>query len=352
MNNIIISGIQQVGIGVSNLQEAWKWYRKHFGTDIRIFEDEAEAKLMLPYTGGQPRSRHAALALNMQGGGGFEIWQYKGRIPESPKQPVMLGDYGIFAVKIKSKNVRASHDLYTSDGLQVSALMKDPQGADNFFVNDPYGNYFQIVSGNSWFSDEHKLTGAAYGAVLGVSDIEKSKEFYKEILGYDEVLYDTTASFDDLANIPGGGNTYRRVLLKHSKSREGAFSKVLGDSQLELLQVTNRDATSIFHDRFWGDLGFIHLCYDINGMALLREKCISLGHPFTVDSSNSFDMGQAAGHFSYIEDPDGTLIEFVETHKVPILKKLGWYLNLRERDPQKSLPRWMLKALAFNRVKD
>ena len=33
-------------------------------------------------------------------------------------------------------------------------------------------------------------------------------------------------------------------------------------------------------------------------------------------------MGEAAGHFSYIQDPDGTLIEFVETHKVPILKKL------------------------------
>ena len=352
MNNIIISGIQQVGIGVSNLNEAWKWYRKYFGTDIRIFEDEAEAKLMLPYTGGQPRSRHAALALNMQGGGGFEIWQYKGRTPEGPKEPALLGDYGIFAVKIKSKDVNASHQQYIADGLSVSTLLKDPEGKENFFVNDPYGNYFQIVNGNSWFTDENKLTGAAYGAVLGVSDIEKSKAFYKDILGYDQVVYDSTASFDDLTDIPGGKNTYRRVLLKHSKSREGAFSKVLGDSQLELLQVTNRKATNIFRNRLWGDLGFIHLCFDINGMALLREKCSSLGHPFTVDSSNSFDMGQAAGHFSYIEDPDGTLIEFVETHKVPILKKIGWYLNLRKRDPQKSLPRWMLKSLAFNRVKD
>ena len=204
MNNIIISGIQQVGIGVSNLNEAWKWYRKYFGTDIRIFEDEAEAKLMLPYTGGQPRSRHAALALNMQGGGGFEIWQYKGRTPEGPKEPALLGDYGIFAVKIKSKDVNASHQQYIADGLSVSALLKDPEGKENFFVNDPYGNYFQIVNGNSWFTDENKLTGAAYGAVLGVSDIEKSKAFYKDILGYDQVVYDSTASFDDLNDIPGG----------------------------------------------------------------------------------------------------------------------------------------------------
>ena len=62
-------------------------------------------------------------------------------------------------------------------------------------------------------------------------------------------------------------------------------------------------------------------------------------------------MGEAAGHFSYIEDPDGTLIEFVETHKIPILKKLGLYLDLRKRDPKNHLPEWMLKTLKFSRVK-
>jgi hypothetical protein len=29
--------------------------------------------------------------------------------------------------------------------------------------------------------------------------------------------------------------------------------------------------------------------------------------------------------FCYIEDPDGTLIELVETHKSAIFKKIGWF---------------------------
>ncbi|HSH51273.1 MAG TPA: hypothetical protein VK982_06085, partial [Bacteroidales bacterium] len=109
--------------------------------------------------------------------------------------------------------------------------------------------------------------------------------------------------------------------------------------------------------RYWGDLGFIHLCYDISGMKALRKDCESKGFPFTVDSSekhnedNSFDMGEAAGHFSYIEDPDGTLIEFVETHKIPIMEKFGWYLNLKKRDRKKPLPNWMIKTLRFSKVK-
>jgi len=352
MGKVIISGIQQVGIGVANMNEAWKWYRKYFGVDIRIFEDEATANLMLPYTGGKPRKRHAALALNMQGGGGFEIWQYKDRIPEAPLSQILIGDYGIFAVKIKSRNVEKTYDFYKENELDLTPLGTSPEGKKNFFVKDPYGNLFQIIDGNSWFRKEDKPTGAVYGTVIGVADMEKSIAFYKEILDYDTVVYDETQIFSDFANVPGGNSTCRRVLLNHSKSRLGAFSRLLGDSQIELVQVYDREASSIFRNRYWGDLGFIHLCFDIHGMSSLRDKCKAFGHPFTVDSSNSFDMGEAAGHFSYIEDPDGTLIEFVETHRVPVLKKMGWYLNLRKRNPEKSLPGWMLNALSFNRVKD
>jgi hypothetical protein len=131
----------------------------------------------------------------------------------------------------------------------------------------------------------------------------------------------------------------------------------LGSSEIELVKVEGREPRKIFEGRFWGDLGFIHLCYDINGMEKLNAACAKRGFPFTVDSfanddGNSFDMGEAAGHFSYIEDPDGTLIEFVETHKVPILKKLGFYLNMRKRNPNKHLPNWVLKTLRLSRVKD
>jgi hypothetical protein len=63
-------------------------------------------------------------------------------------------------------------------------------------------------------------------------------------------------------------------------------------------------------------------------------------------------MGEAAGHFSYVEDPDGTLIEFVETHKIPIIKKLGWYIDLwKRKDVTKPLPDGVLKNLRFMKVR-
>lgn len=349
----LISGIQQMGVGVTDLHEAWKWYRRNFGMDIRVFEDEAVAELMLPHTAGQPRKRYAALAMNMQGGGGFEIWQHTGKTPEPCSFDILIGDLGINIAKVKSRDVRAAYHDFTEKELDLlGEVVTDPSGNLHFFVRDLYGNIFQVVNEDHVFMEEKSVNGGIYGAIIGVTDFEKARTVYCDILGYDEVIYDQEGVFDDLSGLPGGKETLRRVLLRHKEERMGPFSKLLGPSQIELISVKSRTPQKIYEGRIWGDPGFIHLCFDIQGMDGLRKNCAAKGFPFTVDSADSFDMGVAAGHFAYIEDPDGTLIEFVETHKLPIIEKIGWYMNIQKRKPGKRLPNWMVKTMSWGRIKD
>jgi catechol 2,3-dioxygenase-like lactoylglutathione lyase family enzyme len=352
----IICGIQQMGIGVPNVQEIWKWYRKFLGVDIRVFEEAADAPLMIDYTGGKVQSRTATLALSMEGGGGFEIWQYTSRSTEKAEFDIQLGDYGLYSCRIKSRNVSQSYAYFQVNGANLlSDIVKNPAGNNHFFVEDPNGNIFDIVEGTDFFSETKHPSkcGGVAGALIGVSDIEKSLKLYQDILGYSTIEYDEVGNFEDLQGLPKGNMKVRRILLSHPELRNGPFAKLLGPTQIELIQAIERpDCRKILENRFWGDWGFIHLCFDIQGMDILKKECENQGFPFTVDSSNSFDMGEAAGRFSYIEDPDGTLIEFVETHKVPVMKKIGWYINLKNRDPKKHLPRWMLLAMGLNKVKN
>ncbi len=352
----IICGIQQMGIGVPNVAESWKWYRKFFGVNVKVFEEAADAPLMTRYTGDVVHSRTATLALSMEGGGGFEIWQFTSRPTEKATFDIQLGDFGLYACKIKSRDVAASFNYFKENGATIIGdLYKNPNGDLTFYTQDPNGNIFQIVQGRGYFSNTKHPShcGGVAGSVIGVSDIDKALPLYKDILGYSNVEYDKIETSNDFSHLPGGKSKFRRVLLTHKDARKGPFARLLGPTEIELIQSIERtDCKKIFENRFWGDWGFIHLCFDIQGMDLLQKECESKGFPFTVDSSDTFDMGEAGGRFSYIEDPDGTWIEFVETHKVPIMKKWGWYINLKNKKPGKHLPNWILKAMGLNKVKD
>lgn len=349
-----IGGIQQLGVGTPDENASCAWYANVFGMTTPIFREAAPAPFMTRYTGGDVQSRSATLAINLQGGSGFEIWQYTSRKTVMPSFEIETGDLGILYGKVKASHLKSAFDrmgeLLLREGgeLLSNAPVSLPDGRRCFYLRDPWSNIFQVIEDNDFFQKGDFPTGGPCGAVIGVSDGDRALPFYRDLLGYDLILEDLTGEFDDLSPLPGGKGKFRRIILSPSQPPKGPFAPIFGTSYIELIQSLDRTPRKIFQDRFWGDGGFIHLCFDILDMAGLKEACQKAGHPFTVDSADSFNMGEAAGHFTYIEDPDGTLIEFVETHKIPLMKKLNWYLNLEKRHG-KPLPRWMLKMLKSNK---
>ena len=345
----MISGIQQLGVGTEDFRKTWDWCIRMFGADVRILEDDTVAERMLPYTGGRPQKRHACIAVNLQGGAGYEIWQFSERKPEPCPFTVAVGDLGILAAKLKCRDAAAFHKELSAKWKDCSPLGQLPDGTPCFWVKDLYGNWFQAVERKDVFIDEGRLAGGLVGAVIGVGDMEASVRFYGEVLGYDRVLSDTEGPYEPGGFLPGGGRRCRRVILGHGP-RSGAFSGLYGESVLELVQALEGTPRKVYEGRFWGDPGFIQVCFDVVGMNAFKAFCAAKGHPFTVDScpdGEEFDMGDASGRFSYIEDPDGTLLEFVETHKVPVVKKLGWFIDMHKRDPRKPLPRFLFRMMGL-----
>lgn len=345
-----ISGIQQIGIGVKDATDCLHQYARLFGMDTLVFNDVSDARLMTRYTGGTVYKRQALLSLNLQGGGGFEIWQFKNRQPSEPVQPPQYGDLGIYGPKLKCADIEKAYKTFSKEKkLQVSPLQKDEQGNAHFWVRDCQQNVFNIVKGNNWFQKGNKPVGGVAGAVIGVSDMKSSLCFYKSLLNIDKEVYDKIVFAEDGFN--GKEQQYRKVLLLKAPSGNGAFGKLLGSVEIELVQCLDRKPLKIYENRFWGDCGFIHLCFDVFDMYGLKKQAEQNGYSFTVDSIDSFEMEKASGRFCYMEDPDGTLIELVETHKVPLYKKWGLYLNVKKRGIKKPLPDWMIKLLSLSKVR-
>lgn len=344
-----ISGIQQIGVGVCDAGKGMSEYKDLFGMGTLIFDDVADAALMTKYTGGEVHKRRAALAMNLQGGGGFEIWQFISREPCKANSKPAYGDLGLYAAKIKCIDINQAHAHFKESSNEVSDIQINPNEEQHFWVTDASGNNYNIVKGNHWFQDKGKPTGGVVGAVIGVSDMDRAITLYRDVLGVGELIFDKTDTFND--NPDNTSSKYRRVLLRRPYLGKGGFGKLLGSVEIELIESLDRTPAQLYKNRYWGDPGFIHLCFDVLNMDALKALAEKHNFSFTVDSQNSFDMESAAGRFCYIESPEGTLIELVETHKVPVLKKLGLYINLKKRDLERPLPDWMIKLLALSKVK-
>jgi hypothetical protein len=125
----------------------------------------------------------AILTMNLQGGGGFELWQFLDRVP-SKVNTVNLGDIGIFAAIIKSADIYKSHQrLSNISGLNTSKLNICESGIHYFYVTDSQDNTFKIVPSDDWFQkDKHDL-----GGVIGNWSVKYRKvdRVLQTILGLD-----------------------------------------------------------------------------------------------------------------------------------------------------------------------
>ncbi len=348
-----INGLQHIGVAVTDMDASLRFYRKFFGLDIPFFDSVQPAPLMDFYTRGKTITKRASMIMNLQGGCAIEVIRPTSFEPTQSKHKVVIGDLGIFITTVKCRDLKTAHDTCKEGGVKgITSMSKDPAGRETFYITDPDNNIWQYVSSDQWYSNGRHFSGGVVGCTTGVSDMDKALHLYKDVLGFDEVVFDKTSVFEDWKELPNGKENYRRVLLTQSAQPGGGFARVTGKTYIELVQALDRKPNYIFEDRIWADTGYAHIGFDVKGMKALGEDLRAAGYPFTCDSSNALSMGQTKVHCTYIHDYDRTLIEMIEVYKVPIVEKWGIFLNVEKRDPLKPLPDFMLKALRFSRIKD
>lgn len=351
IHNIV--GIQQISIGTGDIDESCKWYADLFQMNVKAFEDTVTADFLQSLSGKSSQEHRVCLTLNLQGGGGFELWQIDA--DQQPRnQEILIGDTGILMAKIKSHNIAAYHEELSQKHQLISPIFTDPRGLPTFYINDPFGNYFQVVEDNYVFLDEGHYSGGIVGAVIGVSDIDRSLPLYQDILGYDTIVYDKTGIYNDWQTLKGGSGQFRRMLIKRSAPLKGPFAGLYGNSMIELVQCTDRTPNKIHSENQWCSEGFMFLSFDVTNMADFKELCNKKGYSFTLISDNEntpFKTKRVSGQFSFLEDPDGTRIEFVEIQKIPLISKLDISINLQKIDQEKQLPELLFYLMKLNKVK-
>lgn len=289
----MINGLMQIGIGVSDIDEAYDWYSKVLGYSIVVFDDTAEASLMVPHTGGKVYKRRALFLMNPLGGAGIELWQFIDKKPEPFRSVSTQRNQGLNTILIRCRSLEITSEFFHNN---YPLLVEENQFLGSLLVRDAYGNLLKIVE-KEYFLRTDLTFGGICGVMIGARNPSRLIELLV-LLGYSLTADATETS---CLEIPVG---------------KTHFGKLYGPSSIEIIKVDD-NSISLYGNRLWGDPGFIHLCFDLKNTDEAKVILEKAGFPFTVDSGSSFAMGSSSGRFSYIEPELNLLVEFIELHTVP-----------------------------------
>ena len=141
------------------------------------------------------------------------------------------------------------------------------------------------------------ITDAHHVAVI-VKDIEKSIEFYRDILGL-ELLYTSSAEGEELSKGVGLENASLKIAMFRA-----------GNTLIELTAYIKPKGRT--QDRLPCDLGQMHVAFKVKNLMKLYEELKNKGVQFNTPPNIVKEGPMKGWVWTYFRDPDGALLELVE----------------------------------------
>jgi catechol 2,3-dioxygenase-like lactoylglutathione lyase family enzyme len=302
-----VTGVDHVGVGV-----------QHTGTMLAFYQDVVEFKDILAE---MPESDHKSIQelvrmspavfsgmLIGRKEGGFAIALYRmiDPVPRPIRRDFKYGDIGVAKITIAVPDV---DDLYREfrNEMAFCSIPKQTKvsgwGEYRFvYCRDPEGNLIEFMSGGEMLS-EGRTDGTRWIGV-SVTDLRRSREFYRKHMGLTTIIIDEHECFSGLVDEISGGS--------RTRVRSCVLASGKGGDMLELFEVMEPRGRSIPFSTRWGDFGYLQVCMSCDDVsetaAYFKKEGIDLltGPQWFGDSKN-----ENAGMFFYIQDSDGIPVELL-----------------------------------------
>jgi catechol 2,3-dioxygenase-like lactoylglutathione lyase family enzyme len=311
----MITAFQHVGMGVHDAGKTYDFYREKLGFRIKLSDKTSYMEEMKTIVGALVEMR-VIMAMNVEGGAAVELVEHTSTRPQEPAEPVQWGDIGYLEVGLKAFRLEELYLDLKRKGVEFLLPVREMELGDGRFerytyLRDPDGLLVQLVEVPG---GKKPAVGGVRHVAIGVSDLERSRKFYQDVLGFGEVLHTFEGRLPEMDPVTGG-KEMEMVVLRHRPERESPLP-LLEPAVIKLVHTPGYRGKPVFEGRRWGDIGLMEMAFDVLDLGETVNQVLARGgklyHPPT-----RVDMGSGTiGSFAYIYDPDGNVVELVEVEKV------------------------------------
>jgi catechol 2,3-dioxygenase-like lactoylglutathione lyase family enzyme len=301
-----ILGIDHIGIGIRNMDTMKAFYhgllefKDIFGEMPEGDHEQIHGLLRMCPT------IHSAMQINQKCGGiAVAMFKHVYPVPRPIRKHMRYGDIGITKVSIAVADLNHFHKEF-KDKLnfcsEIHTTTIPGWGNHSFlYARDPEGNFIEFIDGKE-LSIKDKFGGIRWVGI-GVTDLERSMEFYQKYLGFEKTVIDIHESFS--------GNIDDVTGFNQTKVRSCLLANNTGNGMVELSEFIKPRGRSIPFCTNWGDFGFLQMCLlgnDINDIKnmIIDEDLDLILTPQAIADDDPKNTGLA---FLYTRDPDGIPIE-------------------------------------------
>lgn len=136
---------------------------------------------------------------------------------------------------------------------------------------------------------------------ITVSNLERSIEFYRDLLGLELVMTEESErSGDDRSKALGVAKAKVKLAILRA-----------GQAQVELIEYVS--ASGRPYDRNNNDVGAMHIAFQVEDIAAVYQRMVDQGVRFT-SPPTTIPAGPMEGwRWTYFYDPDGVSLEIIQT---------------------------------------
>jgi catechol 2,3-dioxygenase-like lactoylglutathione lyase family enzyme len=310
----VFRGVDHIGIGVGDVDEAIAFYGRHVGFDDVRFDWSGAVPGLEAVAGRTPQARIAMLASSAAtplGPGRIKLVQLlDGDGPPAPPAGQAWGEVGVCEVCLHVRGVEGVHRSLVAAGCEElmppmsAAVVPHDVSLDISYVADPWGTKIEMIEWTGlWRSlpGEPRAEGVNHVA-FGVADMARTRAFY-ERLGFTQLLFESTEFFDPMAP------WYRPPW--YAEELPAQHMTMPMPSQGAAIEPVVLDPPGHDCRGEWGHLGPMEFAIGVSNLdaavAELERRGVEVhGEP------QSVDVGGGEWRYVYFAEPDGNYVSLVE----------------------------------------